>query len=484
MSSSTSERSLGPDILDMPTRLVGRRAGPAICAFSLLVADVVAALLAASPAIGVRQEAAFAAPGLGVFYKDAAAVAILALFAGIILCLALRGRYSARLPFWSELRLLLSTAGLTAMGLVAAALAFGELVASAPTIAALLLFPIIATIANRTVKQLLLRSGLWTLNLLLVGEAPELGAVEAALHSAPSLGYRVVRRIDPASVLADDAGARLRPLMERYGARRVVVALGLGHPLRRQVIDSGLGERIDFVVAPDIAGIGDPSADAASFLSYDAILMFVRDERSRLVARAVKAAFDVTVATAILVATSPLFLLVAIANMFDGGPMFFAHRRLGLGGRSFYCLKFRTMRVDGDRMLADLLARDPEARREWDATQKLRRDPRVTRIGRILRATSIDELPQLVNVIRREMSLVGPRPIVQKEVAFYGEDIVHYYSARPGLTGLWQVSGRSNTSYTRRVKLDVWYVNNWTIWNDIAVLLKTIPAVLAREGAH
>jgi lipopolysaccharide/colanic/teichoic acid biosynthesis glycosyltransferase len=164
--------------------------------------------------------------------------------------------------------------------------------------------------------------------------------------------------------------------------------------------------------------------------------------------------------------------------------MLFAHRRVGAGGRPFYCLKFRTMVVDADRALDEALARDPALAAEWAASRKLTNDPRVTRIGRILRKTSLDELPQLINVLRLEMSLVGPRPIVEDEIPLYGEAIAQYYATRPGLTGLWQVSGRSNTSYAKRVQLDVWYVNNWTIWNDIAVLFKTIPVVLGRQGAH
>ena len=128
-------------------------------------------------------------------------------------------------------------------------------------------------------------------------------------------------------------------------------------------------------------------------------------------------------------------------------------------------------------------ARDPAARAEWDATQKLRDDPRVTKYGRLMRDTSLDELPQLLNVLRGEMSLVGPRPIVQAEVPRYGSDIQLYHDAIPGLTGLWQVSGRSDTSYQRRVELDCEYVRTWSFWKDVAILFKTVPAVLLRRGA-
>jgi undecaprenyl-phosphate galactose phosphotransferase len=142
------------------------------------------------------------------------------------------------------------------------------------------------------------------------------------------------------------------------------------------------------------------------------------------------------------------------------------------------------MVTDADRVLDQVLATDPAAAAEWAATQKLNDDPRITRFGRFLRRSSLDELPQLFNVLRGEMSLVGPRPIVQAEVGRYAEDIEYYYETKPGLTGLWQVSGRSDTSYERRVRLDVWYVRNWTLWHDIAILLKTIPAVFLQRGAQ
>jgi len=150
----------------------------------------------------------------------------------------------------------------------------------------------------------------------------------------------------------------------------------------------------------------------------------------------------------------------------------------------FDCIKFRSMVLDADRVLRHHIAINPEAGAEWAATQKLRNDPRVTKVGNFLRRSSLDELPQLFNVLRGEMSMVGPRPIVQAEVSRYGDDIEYYYAAKPGITGLWQVSGRSDMSYARRVKLDVWYVRNWTLWHDIAILFKTIPAVFLQRGAH
>ena len=196
-----------------------------------------------------------------------------------------------------------------------------------------------------------------------------------------------------------------------------------------------------------------------------------------------KTCLDVSAAVAGLIVLLPLLLLVGLLVSLDGGPVLFAHSRIGRGGRSFPCLKFRTMAVNGDQILADYLAGDPAAAAIWAQQRKLANDPRVTRIGRILRKTSLDEMPQLLNVLRREMSLVGPRPIVAAEVPLYGECIVKYYRVRPGLTGAWQVSGRSTTSYERRVALDTQYVDDWSFRNDIAILARTIPAVLKGSGA-
>jgi len=142
------------------------------------------------------------------------------------------------------------------------------------------------------------------------------------------------------------------------------------------------------------------------------------------------------------------------------------------------------MVVDADLRLRILLDTDKRAAAEWSADQKLSNDPRITKIGRFLRQSSLDELPQLFNVLRGEMSLVGPRPIVPSEVIRYDDDIEYYYAAKPGLTGLWQVSGRNETGYARRVKLDVWYVRNWSLWHDLAILCKTVPAVFLRRGAR
>jgi lipopolysaccharide/colanic/teichoic acid biosynthesis glycosyltransferase len=200
---------------------------------------------------------------------------------------------------------------------------------------------------------------------------------------------------------------------------------------------------------------------------------------------ATKRMLDILGAGLMLLAALPAFLVIAVLVRLDGGRVFYAHERIGRRGRSFGCLKFRSMVPDADRRLAALLERDAFARAEWEATRKLKNDPRITWIGRFLRASSLDELPQLINVLKGEMSLVGPRPVQASELAaFYGAAAQHYMSVRPGITGAWQVSGRSDTSYAQRVALDVAYASNPSLLADLRILLRTPMAVLARRGAY
>jgi lipopolysaccharide/colanic/teichoic acid biosynthesis glycosyltransferase len=201
--------------------------------------------------------------------------------------------------------------------------------------------------------------------------------------------------------------------------------------------------------------------------------------------QALKRALDLAGAAALLVLLAPVMLALVLLVKRDGGPAFYAHKRVGKGGALFGCLKFRSMITDSEARLTALLARDQEARVEWAATRKLKNDPRVTRVGRFLRASSLDELPQLINVLRGEMSLVGPRPVTPSELdGFYGAAASHYMAVRPGITGLWQVSGRNDTSYEQRVRLDVAYVARASLIEDLRILFATPVAVLRRRGAY
>jgi exopolysaccharide production protein ExoY len=191
----------------------------------------------------------------------------------------------------------------------------------------------------------------------------------------------------------------------------------------------------------------------------------------------------VTISLAALLFFAPLMLLVALLiRITDPGPVIFRHRRVGLNGKPFYCLKFRTMVMDSERRLQELLWNDPQARMEWHLHRKLRHDPRITWLGALLRKSSIDELPQFLNVLLGQMSIVGPRPIVEEEIVRYGRYFHHYSSVRPGITGLWQVSGRNNITYRRRVAMDVVYVRRKSLGFNMFIMGMTVPAVVAARG--
>nr|WP_246680135.1 sugar transferase [Mesorhizobium sp. B2-8-9] len=197
-----------------------------------------------------------------------------------------------------------------------------------------------------------------------------------------------------------------------------------------------------------------------------------------------KRIMDLIIAATALVLAAPIMIVVGLLiRITAGGPAIFSHDRVGFGGKPFKCYKFRSMVANSEEVLKAYLHANPRARKEWEESRKIRNDPRVTFFGRLLRKSSLDELPQLINILRGDMSCVGPRPIVQDELKRYGDHQAEYLGTRPGLTGLWQVSGRSSMDYDNRVALDSQYVRNWSIWLDVVILLRTIVAVMRVDRA-
>ncbi|THF47184.1 sugar transferase [Allorhizobium terrae] len=206
---------------------------------------------------------------------------------------------------------------------------------------------------------------------------------------------------------------------------------------------------------------------------------------SQPIGGAAKRSLDIFIACIALVVFSPLFLMIAAMVKFtDGGSVFYGHRRIGHNGQEFRCMKFRTMVQNGEKVLQDYLRNNPEAYEEWRTTRKLQNDPRVTAVGSVLRKLSLDELPQLLNIIKGEMSIVGPRPVVEDELEMYEASAFYYLQTRPGLTGLWQVSGRNDVSYETRVAMDTMYVKNWSITKDLLIIMRTVPAVCMSRGSY
>ncbi|HCN7473847.1 TPA: undecaprenyl-phosphate galactose phosphotransferase WbaP, partial [Escherichia coli] len=235
-------------------------------------------------------------------------------------------------------------------------------------------------------------------------------------------------------------------------------------------------------VIPTLRGMPLDSTDMSFIFSHEVMIFRVQQNLAKWSSRTLKRLFDIIASIAIIILLSPVLLYISRLVKKDGGPAIYGHERIGQDGKPFKCLKFRSMVTNSKDVLNELLQNDPEAKREWDTTFKLKNDPRITKIGAVLRRTSLDELPQLFNVLKGEMSLVGPRPIITAELERYNEEVDYYLLSKPGMTGLWQVSGRSDVDYETRVYLDAWYVKNWSMWNDIAILFKTVGVVLKKDG--
>lgn len=252
----------------------------------------------------------------------------------------------------------------------------------------------------------------------------------------------------------------------------------IGLKLARRLTRMGL----PYAFLPELSSVPAENVDIQTFAPDDMVAFVTRVNLERPTALALKRFVDIALSAGGLIFLLPVLIPVMVCVKLDGGPLLFGHARVGRGRQIFKCWKFRTMVVDADQKLEDLLNSDPEAAAEWSRDRKLSKDPRITAAGGFLRKSSLDELPQLFNVLRGDMSLVGPRPVVLDELERYKEEAETYLKVRPGLTGLWQVNGRNSTTYEERIRLDEYYVRNWTLWRDFVILVKTIPEVFGKGG--
>ena len=263
----------------------------------------------------------------------------------------------------------------------------------------------------------------------------------------------------------------------------IIAAPGISKEILQNLITKiqNTVEHISFI--PDLIGTPMASVETSILFTEEILMLNLKNNLANPYNRFLKRIFDLTLTIFGSIAISPLLIGLAIIVAIDNrGKIIFAHRRIGMTGKHFNCYKFQTMKPNFD--LQKYLDENPEAKKEWEESFKLTEDPRVTKLGAILRKTSLDELPQIFNVLKGEMSLVGPRPIVDEEVPRYGKFIREYFMVLPGITGFWQVSGRSDTTYEERVAMDTWYVRNWSVWIDILYLFKTFKAVTSGKGAY
>ena len=401
----------------------------------------------------------------------------------------------ARRPYWTDLlNITVAASGISVFdaslcasrGNSISIVATGELFAS---------LVLLMVAAHQIARGLLIVLGLWTRPTIIFGSAENAVESYRALRSEPWMGLHVLgfARVGRRDVAIPADLPRSFPWIESDQVWELlkrhyhcVIALEADeHQERDRLIRKLAQHNINSVtVVPAMRGVPLYAQETSNFQSHELLMIHLRNNLANPLHRACKRTFDLVAASLLLVLLSPVLLTLAWQVKRDGGPAFFGHKRIGQNGKTFKCWKFRSMVVNAQEVLQELLATDAQARAEWDKEFKLKNDPRISRIGHFIRKTSLDELPQLWNVIKGEMSLVGPRPVIQAELERYGDDVTYYLEACPGVTGLWQVSGRNDVDYDTRVYLDAWYVKNWSLWTDISILFKTIKVVIQRDGAY
>jgi undecaprenyl-phosphate galactose phosphotransferase len=335
------------------------------------------------------------------------------------------------------------------------------------------------------VKKLLKIYNKWIISVVLIGEGPAVNSTIKALHAETEMGYRIVKVL-PVSVLEElTTPGSWADLMHKAGGNHFLLAAPDYKTGYYQTSLSALiYARLPYSIVPASSSLPSSTLSSHYLFTHGVTILHHTNRLQLMLPRIIKRSFDIIISVAALVIFSPIMAMIMLMIKVDGGPAVFGHKRVGQHGKIFQCLKFRSMVMNGEEVLQRHFAKNPAALAEWQAGWKLRDDPRVTGLGRFLRKTSIDELPQLLNVLKGEMSLVGPRPIIVAECANYNTDITLYYMVRPGITGLWQISGRNDVSYRERVEMDSRYIRNWSFWHDIAIVLKTFGVLVKRTGAY
>jgi len=401
--------------------------------------------------------------------------------------------YTYRKPFWNEFKQILQTlAALAVFDLALIALSkwdFSRFHWFLLWSSCMVLLPSMRFL----VKYGLELFGLWRWPSVIIGSGPNARDAYLALSSERLMGFDVVGFVasDPSCdispvaevpLLSDHIGA----LLQQYPGMQFFLAFEYEQSEQRDYWLRTLAQhRIrNVAVIPTLRGVPLYGTDVSHFFSHEVLMLRIRNNLERFSARVLKRMFDLVISSSLLLLLSPLFAYIGWKISRDGGSPFYGHMRVGQNGLHFKCYKFRSMILNSQAVLQNLLETDPVARAEWNKDFKLKNDPRITSIGHFIRKTSLDELPQLWNVLKGDMSLVGPRPVVDAELERYAEDVDYYLMAKPGITGLWQVSGRNDIDYSTRVYLDSWYVKNWSLWYDIAILFKTVGVVIRRDGAY
>jgi len=410
---------------------------------------------------------------------------ILFLVVGLLsqLWLSNNGHYRQRIPAWEAFGHLLT------LGIVGCVvLAFAHLLAPFLFSALFLLsgwavFVIFLVMGRRILRKILKKKGKWNIPTIIVGNSHSATALIHALHLEPQMGFSLVEQIDASEMnKLVEKGAWERLLLSCQASHLFLALEGAEFERHKEAIKALVRERLPCSIVPPLMELPIGTLSQHHFLMHDVLMLHDTNRLLLHLPCLTKRAFDIICSSLGLLVLSPLMIPVAFKIKRDGGDVFFKQNRVGKNGKLFACYKFRSMRVDAEQYLEKYLAENPLEAEEWHKFQKLKNDVRITEYGHFIRKTSIDELPQLINVLKGEMSLVGPRPIMPDQEVFYGEDFSYYTSVRPGITGPWQVSGRNKLTFSERVALECSYARNWSLWLDIVIMLKTVPALLKKDS--
>lgn len=402
--------------------------------------------------------------------------------------------YTYRKPFWFELKEILRTL-IIFFVIELSIIALSKLYVSRTFWFLTWTMIFILTPAIRIIlKKVLIRTGWYRKDTVIIGTGANAKEVSKALTDETYLGFNLHYFVSSDEIKEDDIrGISIINVQEQdllssldidKTETQFILALDNETTLDYWLRYLAKNKCRSVSVIPNMRGIPLYGTDMSFLFSHEMLLLRINNNLAKRSSRILKRTMDIFGSLAIITALSPVLLILYFLIKKDGGNAIYGHPRIGRNGKEFKCLKFRSMVVNSKEVLEHLLATDPEAKAEWDKDFKLRNDPRITKVGAFIRKTSLDELPQLFNVLKGEMSLVGPRPIIKDELERYEEDVDYYLMAKPGMTGLWQVSGRNDVDYETRVYFDSWYVKNWSLWNDIAILFKTVNVVLKRDGAY
>ena len=410
--------------------------------------------------------------------------------------------YTKRRPIWEEIKLLYTTIVIFAIMHFIVTFLLSHHIVKLVNVFFWCFLLVVLPVFRLITKIILLRLNLWQRNLYIVGIGKNALATYQLLRSNKMLGFITKGFIDIqdqdqlSDKLSTPTNNRLVEQIPVYpytylinsvvkNDGEIVFALEMEDLINNVAKIDILQTKFTFVsVVPDVLGLPLYGASIDHFFGSNQVVLRLKNNLSRRINRIIKRTTDILLSLTGIILLSPLFLVFAVLIKRSNRKVLFKHRRIGRNGQSFDCIKFQTMYDNSQQILAELLANNQNLREEWQKDFKLKHDPRVTKVGKFLRKTSLDEIPQLFNVLIGEMSLVGPRPIVEQEVSKYNNDFYYYKLVRPGVTGLWQISGRNDIDYENRVRLDVWYVKNWSLWYDFVIILKTIIVVLTRKGAY